>query len=209
MIEKYDLLDFNANNIKVQNFRGTKIFRIKNFYKNPKTLKEWILSKDFEYHKKNELGYNGIYFNDRRHVIDTPNMKNLCVFLSTLCERSCKNDSKIVTNYFNFKNHPYNNFKNNYWHPHLDAGYTAIIYLQGSGTNLYETFDEEEKIKVDLINEHLDPWKSKKKWKKIYHFGGRFNELVLFNANNFYHGADISSLLHTKTDRLNQVIFFN
>jgi hypothetical protein len=205
-----NILDLNSHKIKRGLVFESEFIIVDNFYKNPRKLKKWILSHDSEYHKSGESGYNGIYFDDKRHRIYHPNMNVVSNYISSLCRKDLSDTTKdyIVTNLFKFKKDPFNDYENNYWHPHKDTGYTGIIYFDRSDTNLYRCLDPTAEKNVDEIPEHQEPWKPKKYWQKIAALHGKFNRLILFDGSKFFHGADISSKKYMKTTRMNQVLFF-
>lgn len=206
-----NILDFNNDHkIKRQRIFGSDIFTIDKFYKNPRKLKKWILSHKVSLHKNKESGYNGIHFNDMRHEIYHPNMNFVSGYISSICKKNPSEYSRntIITNLFNFKKNNFNDYKNNYWHPHKDSGYTAIIYFDRSDTNLYTCLDPIAEKNVSDIAEHQEPWRPKKCWGKIATLHGRFNRLILFDGSKFFHGADISSEKYIKNTRMNQVLFF-
>lgn len=207
-----NILELNKNHkIETFSFNGSNIYFIENFYKNPRKLKNWILKHESEYHKKNEDGYNSIHFEDKRHLIYHPEMIKVSEYITNICNKfPQKNggENQVITNFFKFNNCNFNDYKNNYWYPHKDSGYTAIIYFDDTNTNLYECLDFEEQNNFNLIPEHKCPWRPKQKWEKIATLHGKFNKLILFDGSKFFHGADISTDEYTKKYRMNQVIFF-
>lgn len=206
-----NILDINFHHkIKKYQIYDSNVYIIDRFYKNPRKLKKWILSHKHSYHKSWEIGYNQIYFNDMRHTIPHQDMMIVSKYISSICKKVPSDHTKnnITTNLFNFKKNKFNDYKNNYWHPHKDSGYTAIIYFDKSDTNLYSCLDLEEQNNINNIPEHFMPWKSKEKWKKIVVLHGKFNRLILFDGSKFFHGSDISSEKYIKNTRMNQVLFF-
>ena len=65
------------------------------------------------------------------------------------------------------KKNYFNDYKNFYWWPHTDLGYTGIVYLNRensfSGTNLYENLDQSSE--PPNCSEHCFPWRPKSKYK--------------------------------------------
>lgn len=204
---KEELFSMNNHKIEVFDYMDSKIYFIENFYKYPRKVKRWIVSHESEYHKKNEVGYNGIHFEDRRHNLHHDGMVKVSDYISKICNQSILSEkNQVITNLFKFKNNSFNNYKENYWHPHKDSGYTAIIYFDDDDTNLYQCLDPTEERKVDEIPEHLEPWKSKDKWTRTAALHGKFNKLILFDGNKFFHGADITKK-YIRNFRMNQVVF--
>ena len=152
-------------------------------------------------------------FEDRRHVIKNKEITPVYDHLSKICGHipiSMHKDDTILTNIMKFNRNDFNNYKDNYWHPHTDCGYTAIVYLNKSddvcGTNLYKS------IKPDLPvtrGEHVDPWRSKENWERITTLKPAFNRCVLFDGRKFFHGMHIPNELYCGDEyRMNQVFFF-
>ena len=105
----------------------------------------------------------------------------------------------------------FNDYKNNYWWPHLDRGYNAIVYLNTndyvSGTNLYENLNlDEEPLNCP---EHFTPWRNKNNFRLVKTLMPRYNRLVLFDGLKFHHGMNICNddYFH-ESYRFNQVFFF-
>ena len=104
----------------------------------------------------------------------------------------------------------FNDYKNNFWHPHTDTGYTALIYFNKNdsecGTNLYRNTSPDTE---NNVGEHVVPWRSKSKWKIIKTLKPKFNRCVLFDGDFFPHGMHIPNDKYFKDEyRLNQVVFF-
>ena len=153
--------------------------------------------------------YNGIHFDDRRHLFESEDVRKVYDLLSFLCERQPEHGNGVCTNVTKFYKNKFNNYENNYWWPHLDEGYTGIVYLNidddVSGTNLYECLDVNYVPKL----EHQCPWISKTKFNLIKTLQPKFNRLVLFDAKKFYHGMNICNDMYFADNyRFNQVFFF-
>lgn len=195
--------------VETETIDNSNLFFIDNFYANPKLVRNYILSNKPSYHKsKDIITYNGIYFTDMRHDIENEEIKNVYEYLQNLCNRNALS-SNILTNYFTFTESNFNNYTDNYWWPHYDSGYTAIIYLNegedNCGTNLYENLDK----KLPKVPEHYCPWRSKNKFNLIKTLRSKFNRLVMFDALKFCHGMNICDDRYQSEYRLNQVLFFD
>lgn len=190
------------------------IYTIDNFYKNPEEIVNFLLKIEPDFHKKDEHpSYNSIYFDDKRHNIKYNGVSEVYKFLSKVCKQNIFSDGdEILTNFSRFKKHSFNNYNNNYWYPHTDVGYTAIIYFNKndlySGTNLYKKLN----IFEDHINdfpEHYAPWKDKKKFELIHTINPKYNRMVLFNGFKYFHGMNIcNDDYFGESYRMNQVLFF-
>ena len=193
-------------------FENSKIYTIDNFYENPDSVVEYFLKIVPPLWKANEKpSYNSIYFEDRRHIIESNEIVKVYKFLEFLCSQTADNPNMIYTNASTFKKCDFNDYKNNYWWPHLDYGYNGIVYLNMndhvSGTNLYKNLDLDD-IRSD-ISEHFAPWRSKDKYKLVKTLIPRYNRLVLFDGLKFPHGMNIcNDDYFDETYRFNQVFFF-
>jgi len=198
--------------INVEILDNSKIYTIDNFYINPDSVVDYILDSFPELHKSDDREtYNGVYFEDRRHEIESLEIKPVYKFLESLCNQKPISDDLIVTNLFRMKQLKFNDFENNYWWPHTDSGYTGIIYLNEndnhSGTNLYEVINLPENYSG--IPEHYMPWRSKKDFNIIKTITPKYNRLVFFDGKKFYHGMNICNKIYSdKIYRFNQAFFF-
>ena len=205
--------------IEKEIFKKSTIYKIDNFYKNPEEIESYLFHDDVPLHKIDEKpSYNNIHFEDRRSSNYDARFTHVVDFLSSICNQRPLSYN-IVTNQTRFKKHNFNDYKNNYWYPHKDEGYNAIIYFSDDdGTNLYKKI-----IKNDItrhvvgvrrnrerkLNEHFKPWKPKKDLKVVKKIKSKYNRLVLFDGRRFLHGMDINSDRYFCNEyRKNQVLFF-
>ena len=188
-----EIFDINPKSkIKVIEFNESPFYIIDNFYQNPNLILELIFKNNPILWKNwQKPSYNGIYFEDYRHQMQVSGIENVFDHLSNICNKNSY-EKKFLTNVMKFKRHKFNNYKNNYWWPHLDRGYTAIVYLntmECSGTNIYYPLQDDFEMKYQ--NEHFCPWRGKEYWQVCATIISKFNRLVLFDASKFYHGASI------------------
>jgi hypothetical protein len=204
--------DFQLN---VEIFNGSSIYTIDNFYQNPDSILDFFLNTETLVHKKNEKpSYNQIYFDDLRHSIECNQSNNIDFiydFLGNLCKQTPISSSHILTNITRFKYHNFNDYVNNYWWPHKDHGYNAIIYFNKNdddcGTNLYLNMNPREE--PPKCPEHFCPWRKKSNFKLIKSLTPKFNRMIMFDGLKFYHGMNICNNYYFKKEyRLNQVLFF-
>jgi hypothetical protein len=209
------LFDINPKmDLSMETFQGSKIYTIDNFYYDPDEVVDLIGKIPKRLHKiESNPTHNGIHFEDFRDIIYIEELESVYFFLSIL-SGSKPTSYNFVTNVTRFKNNSFNDYKNGYWWPHRDDGYTAIIYLNDNddsecGTNLYDLLSEEEKIVTDNIPEHYQPWRSKEKYRLLKTLKPKYNRLVFFEAKKFLHGMNISNNTYfDEKFRMNQVLFF-
>ena len=210
------MFELNNSDVEVEEFLGSKIFYIDNFYKNPDQIVQFFLSIKPKFHKEWQDGYsyNKIYFRDMRHEIPV-DISHVYDYLSDLCGQTYE-DKFVETNCMNFEPSVFNDYENCYWWPHLDIGYTALIYFnpddEECGTNLYECTNKVpgcEADSKDNVREHFAPWRSKENYELLKSLKPRYNRCILFDAKKFLHGQNIiDDRYFGENFRLNQVLFF-
>ena len=216
----------NISNIHEEDFEDSKVYWMDDFYKYPDLVFEYITREspplwkwgadweDFEDSK------NTKYFEDRRwdgldaEGIEVPNDA-----LSKVFNQTTKTRKSVVTNHTRFfideKSRKYNDYKNNYWWPHTDTGYNALVYLNKSedgtsyGTNLYRLCDDFWETREG--HEHGNPWTSKHTGEctRIASFKSKYNRLVAFDGYRYQHGMAIEDDRWFHETRVNQVMFFD
>ena len=211
------IFDLNEEAILIREpFLGSNLYYIDNFYKNPDDIVDMIRNTPSKLHhpRKDNIQYslNGRCFEDRRHTIKNNEITPIYDHLSNICGQDPLHPytGTILTNLMKFSRNDFNNYKDNYWHPHMDDGYTALVYLNNfddvCGTNIYKS------TKPDLPEtrgEHMDPWRSNKNWEIITTLRPEYNRCVLFDGNKFTHGMHICDERYFGDEyRLNQVFFF-
>ncbi len=181
---------------------------VDNFYSDPDEIVKFFLDQNAPLHKGAEDGLNGVSFEDRRFTAGTNLSYPAYEFLQNIHGQVPENHGAVSTNQTRFFKQEFNNYKDNYWWPHTDEGYTAIVYLNKNdyvnGTNLYEQL-----VAVDQdATEHQEPWKPKVYYNCLKHIEPAYNRLVLFNGL-CYHGMNICNDRYFDDEyRLNQVFFF-
>lgn len=194
--------------------RDSIVYFIDDFYLNPYDVLKLFLSTPAELHKKDcRPSFNSIYFDDRRHSFISDEITPVYDYLIDICKQEPEHTKKTVsTNFTRFRKVSFNNYINNYWWPHIDPGYTAILYLNQddcySGTNLYKPLDIEKEPPAN-VNEHASPWRNKIYFELIETLEPKFNRMVLFDGFKFHHGMNIcNDDYFDEKYRMNQVFFF-
>ena len=213
-ISTVDIFQINENcTIQKEEFLGSFLYTIDNFYQTPEKVLESFFSIEPPIHKKNRKpSYNQIYFDDRRHWMKKSHVTKVYNFLSNICDqKSAFGNNLVITNFTRFNKSIFNDYHNNYWWPHLDEGYTGILYLNKddsvNGTNLYNQLNYQKEY--EKYPEHYKPWRNKSDYELIKTFEPKFNRMILFDALKFHHGMNIENDQYFgETYRVNQVFFF-
>jgi hypothetical protein len=211
---KYNIFEINdLSDVQEIELDGSKLYIKDNFYKYPNLVLNFIELHQSEVWKEGETpSYNMIHFQERRHHIEVSQILEVSRKLSKLTKQKPVVPYTLATNYIRFIDRDFNNFKDNYWWPHLDCGYTAIIYFDNfqeeiPGTNLYKKI---KPYNFSEFPEHYRPWIDKDKFQIIHSFKSKFNRLVLFDGKKFLHNMAIEDdKFFYDTFRKNQVIFFS
>lgn len=210
----YNIFEINdIDDIQEIELYGSKIYVKDNFYKYPNLVLKFIELHQSEVWKQNERpSYNSVYFEERRHHIEVSELLNISHKLGKIVNQKPVVPYTLATNYIKFLDKNFNDYKNNYWWPHNDMGYTAIIYFDNfneeiPGTNLYKKIKYYNPYEMP---EHYRPWIKKDLFEIFYSFKSKFNRLVMFDGKKFLHNMAIDDdrFFHD-TFRKNQVIFFS
>jgi len=193
--------DFLIENIKNENF-----YIFKDFYEKPILVLETIINHGAQKHKNNEPNsLNGVKFLDLRHDIDLKEYHGVLNYFSNFTKRPVQSNFKSNIQKFFDKN--FNNYKDNFWWPHFDEGWTAIIYLNEK--NLLNIYESDDISYLDNEFEHHTPWKKRDNFKLIKQFDVPFNTAILFPAHKFLHGLGLEDDTYSSKLRINQAIFLN
>lgn len=202
---------FNIKDKKEIIIQDQKIRVYSSFYTRPNLIFEKLLNIKPAFHKNNPRTYNGKKFLDLRHTDHIKELDDVISYFEDLVGETCNHKKKnFTTNMQKWFKDPFNDYKNNYWWPHRDDGYTLLIYLNEephNGLNLYQdnAYFLEEQTKH---HEHVRPWHSKKHYELLKCFKTPFNTAILFPAHVFLHGCAINNDFYFDHFRLSQAIFF-
>lgn len=210
----------DLSNLKMETYDGSNFWYMDNFYKYPDLVYSYITSTEPPIWKEWEQPSNNmVYFEDRRHMIDYDGVEEVTRSLGKIIGQQSNNPKQITTNFTRFVKHPFNNYKDYYWWPHIDSGYNAIVYLNREieeeymGTHIYKKLVEDDDN--EKLPEHYQPWHSKNDWEILFSFKALYNRLVIFDGKKYYHAMDVSDdrffgdTLDEANFRINQVMFFD
>jgi hypothetical protein len=205
---------FEINNKEYTSYEicGSTVYEIKDFYKYPDEVIKLINNISPKWHKEKEMeqgiSLNGQKFYDLRHENVIHGIKKVTNFLSNICKQDIHFKKNIfATNIFKFIDPSFNKCEDNYWWPHNDSGYTALVYLNKQtfpGTNLYTRLCENESG-----TEHSTPWQSKSNYILEHNLEAEYNKLVFFDGKNLCHSMSVTDNLFCDIIRYNQVFFFS
>tara|TARA_R100001510_G_scaffold36725_1_gene33167 strand:- start:3066 stop:3725 length:660 start_codon:yes stop_codon:yes gene_type:complete len=211
--------------VKEFDLLGTRAFQIDNFYDNAGFIMDMILSgppnQVITEHPK-----HGDEFFDLRHHREEPTLKKYTDQVVELLDDTNfyvykENGVDVLdTNFMRWKKSDFNNYQDNYWFPHLDAGWVCIIYLnedETNGTNIYEDKNGSiYKYGGRKTEEDRHPWKPKTDFEIVNYLTPKFNRGFLFDASKIPHGAAVDDETYfyyegqnkSTKHRLNQALFF-
>ena len=205
---------FELNNkleVKKQYLKNSIIYTIDDFYKTPDEILSFIERNPAHQHKIEEEGsLNMKYFQDLLHSNYFNSLEKVNVFLKNIVKQDVKYQNyNFLTNVTKFIDKEFNDYENNYWYPHKDFGYTALIYFnkeETNATNLYEDIGDDFK-NIKNTSEHSNPWRLKEKWQIIHTIRSKYNRCVIFDGLIF-HGMVVDNDMFFNKYRVNQVLFF-
>lgn len=204
------MFEFNPlDDIKIQEINGSRLYVKDNFYKNPYEVLDLLKQTRPKLWKSQDVpSYNGIHFLDSRHDFYHKDMLPVNKEIEKICGQKTAQPGQVITNCIQFYNIDFNDYKKNFWGPHEDLGYTALIYLNDfdcPGTNFYNRLEQD----VWNTPEHFEPWRPRYKFEVIHTVESKFNRLVLFDGEKLTHGMAINDDRFFSQTRINQAIFLS
>lgn len=199
------MFEFSIKDYHEYWLEDSKIIEVCNFFNDPEAILNRIEKAYFEF-TKGRVGFNGLAYEDKRCFLKI-HQPELFLWLSKITNQKSMFEDAAVTNKTLFFEKEFNDYNENFWWPHLDCGYNAIVYLNkynGAGTNLYQSV----KLNRDRLEEQYEPWNPKEDWKLLHTINSEFNKLVIFDGARFFHGMAIVDKTFFITPRLNLVFFF-
>lgn len=205
----------NSHEIVVESLMGSNIYYIDDFYKHPNVVLDYLKDNPASVHVppsgRGIESFNGKKFYDLRHKMIVDEVESVYSYLSGICgQKPIYNPKLLMTNKTKFFINRFNDYEANYWYPHRDYGYTALIYLNKNdnecGTNLYKSVIPDTE---NQLGEHVTPWRNKNYWSVVKTLKPKYNRCVIFDGLKFYHGMNIPNDRYFGNEyRLNQVFFF-
>lgn len=201
--------------IKQIDIAGTRGYQFDNFYENPEFIFNHIISTPPRKTGINLSESNGVYYTDMRHQRYIPKLK---WYEDVIAEniggvQNTSTTPALFTNFMHWDKDDFNDYKNNYWWPHLDSHWTFILYLNESeknnGTNIYKPVGSyHDEVQAKTV-EHLTPWHPKEHFEVVDYFEPVFNRGYAFQSGRLLHGAAVNDETYFgDIFRLNQVMFF-
>lgn len=211
---------------------GHDVYKIDNFYEHPGMIFDEILSCKPRLQIKHNDNYSLAISNRDANFTDLRHYKKNIGFIRDKADELCEmfdhqfyhngdkgdpetDGGSLQTNFMQWQNTAFNQYKTHYWWPHYDFGWTCIVYLNHpttNGTNLYSLVDKTKaEYEASMGDEHAYPWKPKEDFVLEAHLEPAFNRAYVYKSGKVLHGAavdDQTYFAHNHTMRLNQVFFF-
>ena len=185
---------------------GSKIYTIENVFKYPKKIERFLFNRNSFPVQGDPWRDNMKQYIKQRYTDWIDESCPIVAVAQYLCQQSVGLHGGFHTNVEAWKAGNSNDYKNNYWFPHLDNGYTCIVYFNKigekhvneitGGTNLYHPKLKEKKWFQDLMEEvpvGKNPWIPKDDIELVYTTKPLYNSMVLFDGNKFPHGSSITN----------------
>ena len=193
--------DLNKNGkVTITKLKGSKIFTIDDVFAHPKKLERFLFNrKTALVEAKEPFQKNGQEFVKCRYHDFVDKAAPLVWFASNLSRQTPSFYGSFKTNCDAWLEGDFNNWKDNYWWPHIDHGYNCIVYFSKdsvNGTNLYDpSLKDEEWFKTSMeeVPAEAQPWVPKTKVKLLKTLKPKYNRMVLFDGAYFPHSPAIDN----------------
>lgn len=192
----------------IEKVGGHNVYVFDNFYDQPNKIFELLVSNEpFKHKQYDGETYNGKKFLDLRHELRYEPINEIVTHFELFTNQSCSHYSaNFRTNLQKWFYDDFNDYKNNYWYPHYDQGYSLLVYF--NEVNLLNLYDSKVDYNPDDIVEHIEPWQDRSKFNLLKQFRVPFNTAILFPADKLLHGCGVEDTRFFETMRINQAIFF-
>ena len=185
--------------VTITNLKGSKIYTIDNVFAEPQKLERFLFNRQTaQVESKEPFLLNGIEYLKCRYHDFVDKAAPIVWLASKLCNQQPSFFGSFKTNCDIWLNGDYNNWKDNYWFPHIDHGYNCIIYFNKddytNGTNLYDPSVKEEewfKTLMTKVPTGQQPWIPRNKFKLLKTLKPKYNRMVLFDGAHFPHSPAI------------------
>jgi len=186
--------------VTITELKGSKIYTIDNVFEDPKRLERFLFSRQTALVESLEpFQMNGLEFIKGRYHDFKDKAAPIVWLASQLCGQVPSFFGSFKTNHDVWLKGEYNDYKNNYWFPHIDHGYNCIIYFQKdqlNGTNLYDPSLKDEPWFMEIMEKvpvGAQPWVPKSKVKLLKTLKPKYNRMVLFDGNFFPHSSAVDN----------------
>lgn len=189
--------------VQIKELMGSKIYQIDNVFKEPKKLYRFLFNRQ-SFAVQGEPWTRNQYFYQKERYTDFKDASApLAVVAERLCGQHLGNYGAFSTNIESWQTNAYNLYETHYWWPHLDNGYTCIVYFNKettNGTNLYHPNLKEKdwfkNLMADDIPKGKQPWISKEDVELVTELTPAYNRMVLFDGAYFPHGSAVNNLTY-------------
>ena len=187
--------------VQIKELDGSKIYIVDDILDKPNRVARFLFSRQTAALQGAPWEDNSKIFFKGRYVDFADTACPVIWLAQKLCKQTIDFRGGFKTNVEAWVDVGENDYENNYWFPHLDNGYTCLVYLNDNddelnGTNLYDpSLKEEEWFKscMEKVPRGFNPWVSKKKVKLLEHIPSKYNRMVLFDGNKFPHGTAVNN----------------
>ena len=188
--------------VQIKELMGSKIYQIDNVFEQPRKLERFLFNRASFPVQGDPWTRNQYYYQKERYTDFKDESAPIAVVAEKLCGHQLGNYGAFSTNVESWQDNEYNSYTTHYWFPHLDNGYTCIVYFNHemtNGTNLYHPDLREEdwfkKLMKD-IPKGKNPWIPKEDVELVTELTPAYNRMVLFDGSFFPHGSAVTNSIY-------------
>lgn len=189
--------------VQVKEILGSKIYQIDNVFETPKKLERFLFNRESFPIQGEPWTRNQYFYQKERYTDFKDESAPLAVVAEHLCGHQLGNYGAFSTNVESWQTNAYNSYETHYWFPHLDNGYTCIVYFNyeiTNGTNLYHPDLREKdwfkKLMKPDIPKGKTPWIPKEDVELVTELTPAYNRMVLFDGSYFPHGSAVNNEMY-------------